>query len=75
MKKNNKSMTSSNKEGIDRVYNKSVDYAFLMESKSIEYETERKCNLTQIGVPLDDKNYGIGMRKGVVHVDCFSLLP
>lgn len=38
--------------------------AFLMESSSILYETERKCNLTQVGDRLDDKNYGIGMRKG-----------
>lgn len=38
--------------------------AFLMESSSILYETERKCNLTQVGDVLDDKNYGIGMRKG-----------
>lgn len=35
-----------------------------MESSSILYETERKCNLTQVGDKLDDKNYGIGMRKG-----------
>lgn len=35
-----------------------------MESSSIQYETERKCNLTQVGTQLDDKNYGIGMRKG-----------
>lgn len=58
-------LTSGNPEGIERVYNGSEDYAFLMESKSIEYETERKCNLTQVGDPLDDKNYGIGMRKSL----------
>lgn len=58
-------MTSGNDEGIERVYNGEEDYAFLMESKSIEYVTERKCNLTQIGDPLDDKNYGIGMRKSM----------
>lgn len=34
-----------------------------MESASIQYEIERKCNLTQVGDELDDKNYGIGMRK------------
>lgn len=58
-------LTSGNPEGIERVYNGSEDYGFLMESKSIEYETERKCNLTQVGDPLDDKNYGIGMRKSL----------
>lgn len=58
-------LPKDNPEGIRRVYSGEEDYAFLMESKSIEYETERKCNLTQVGKPLDDKNYGIGMRKGM----------
>lgn len=57
-------MTTSNDEGIDRVYHgEEENYAFIMESSSIEYVTERRCNLTQVGEPLDDKNYGIGMRK------------
>lgn len=59
-------MTNGSEAGIERVYNGKEDYAFLMESKSIEYVTERKCNLTQIGEPLDDKNYGIGMRKSML---------
>lgn len=63
MENNPDLMTSTNNEGIDRVFNGKEDYAFLMESSSIEYITERKCNLTQVGEPLDDKHYGIGMRK------------
>lgn len=63
-------MTKSNEEGIERVYSSGEDYAFLMESKSIEYTTERKCNLTQVGKALDDKNYGIGMRKGMSFNEC-----
>lgn len=35
------------------------DYAFLMESASIEFLVERNCNLTQIGSLLDNKGYGI----------------
>lgn len=35
------------------------DYAFLMESASIEFLVERNCNLTQIGGLLDNKGYGI----------------
>lgn len=58
-------LPKDNPEGIRRVYSGEEDYAFLMESKSIDYETERKCNLTTVGKPLDDKNYGIGMRKGM----------
>lgn len=38
-------------------------YAFLMESSAIEYITERRCELTQVGGLLDSKNYGIAMTK------------
>lgn len=34
-----------------------------MESTSIEYVIERKCELTQIGGMLDSKGYGIAMRQ------------
>lgn len=54
-------MTSSNEEGVSRVLNEK--YAFFMESTSIEYEVERKCDLTQVGNLLDNKGYGIAMRK------------
>lgn len=46
-----------NQEGIDRV--KKGSYAYLMESTSIEYETERDCDLISIGNWLDNKGYGI----------------
>lgn len=45
-------------EGIQRVL--TTDYALLMESTSIEYVTQRNCNLTQIGGPIDSKGYGVG---------------
>lgn len=51
-----------NEEGIDRVITDS--YAFLMESTSIEYAVQHKCNLTQIGGLLDNKGYGIGLPEG-----------
>jgi len=37
------------------------NYAFLMESTSIEYVVERNCELTQVGGQLDSKGYGIAM--------------
>lgn len=43
--------------GIDRV--KKGNYAYLMESTSIEYEVQRNCDLQQIGGLLDQKGYGI----------------
>lgn len=55
-------MMGSNDAGVARVENE-VNYAFLMESTSIEYEVERKCDLAQIGGLLDNKNYGIVMRQ------------
>lgn len=54
-------LTSSNIEGVERV--KTQNYAFLMESTSIEYTVERECDVTQVGGLLDDKGYGIAMRK------------
>ncbi|KAJ8982466.1 hypothetical protein NQ317_000424 [Molorchus minor] len=38
-------------------------YAFFMESSSIEYVTQRHCNLNKVGKELDEKGYGIAMRK------------
>ncbi|CAD7092223.1 unnamed protein product [Hermetia illucens] len=51
--------TSSNQEGVERVIKGKGSYAFLMESTSIEYVTERNCDLTQVGGMLDTKGYGI----------------
>lgn len=47
--------TSSNSEGVDRVTKGKGNYAFLMESTSIEYTIERNCDLTQVGGMLDSK--------------------
>ncbi|XP_074594832.1 glutamate receptor ionotropic, kainate 2-like [Brevipalpus obovatus] len=47
----------SNERGIDRV--KKGEYAFLMESTSIEYVMERECDLYQVNGVLDSKSYGI----------------
>ncbi|KAJ8716643.1 hypothetical protein PYW07_003270 [Mythimna separata] len=38
-------------------------YAFFMESTSLEYYKERHCDLLQVGGLLDSKSYGIGMKK------------
>lgn len=57
---NPKYLTDSNTEGVNRV---DKGYAFLMESTSIEYHTMRMCNLSKIGNALDEKGYGIAMRK------------
>ncbi|GIY94542.1 glutamate receptor ionotropic, kainate 2 [Caerostris extrusa] len=53
---------NSNHEGIEKV--KQDDYAYFMETTSIENNTERECNITMIGGPLDNKCYGIAVEKG-----------
>lgn len=53
----------SNDMGVQRAQHEK--YAFFMESTSIEYQTQRKCNLTSYGGRLDEKGYGIAMRKSI----------
>ena len=57
-------MVSSNKEGIDKVLRDQGGYAFFMESTTIEYVTERYCQLQQVGGLLDSKSYGIAVQQG-----------
>lgn len=75
MLKNNESfhtLKSKNIEGRQAVEEGEGNYAYLMESASIEYIVERHCNLTQIGGLLDNKGYGIATRKG--NIFQFSIL-
>ena len=50
---------ATNADGVRRV--EKQPYAFLMESTQIDYVTETKCNLKQVGDLLDSKSYGIAM--------------
>ncbi|CAK9806372.1 Glutamate receptor ionotropic, kainate 2 [Anthophora quadrimaculata] len=52
--------TKSNDEGVERVLKKR-DYAFLMESTTIEYRMERNCDLDKVGGLIDNKGYGIAL--------------
>ncbi|CAI4225801.1 unnamed protein product [Auanema sp. JU1783] len=51
----------NNKAGVERVM--SSNYAYLMESTSLEFEVQQNCNLTQIGGVLGSKGYGIALAK------------
>ncbi|KAL0830572.1 hypothetical protein ABMA28_002724 [Loxostege sticticalis] len=55
--------TKTNDEGLERVKSDDENYAFLMESTSIEYMAERNCDIAQVGGLLDSKGYGIAMKK------------
>ena len=63
----------SNMEGVTRVQESKGLYAFLMESSTIEFFIERKCDLTQVGGMLDSKGYGIATRPGNYFVLVFKL--
>uniref|UniRef100_A0A6Q2XSD6 Glutamate receptor n=1 Tax=Esox lucius TaxID=8010 RepID=A0A6Q2XSD6_ESOLU len=60
-------LVKNNREGITRVL--TTDYAMLMESTSIEYISQRNCNLTQIGGLIDSKGYGVGTPIGSPYRD------
>lgn len=64
MEKHKNLMPVKNEEGLEKALSEDNKFAFISESSFIQYITERHCSLTQIGDLLDDKNYGIGTRKG-----------
>jgi glutamate receptor, ionotropic, invertebrate len=66
MKEHPEYMLKDNIDGVNKAEkkNKTHKFAFLMESSTIEYHIERKCRVTQIGTWLDEKGYGIAMKKG-----------
>ncbi|KAG0715855.1 Glutamate receptor ionotropic, kainate 2 [Chionoecetes opilio] len=64
--------TETNEEGVERAEKSKGMYAFLMESSSIEYEVERRCNLMQIGGLLDSKSYGVALPPGSPYTDKIS---
>uniref|UniRef100_A0A3Q2DNW4 Glutamate receptor n=1 Tax=Cyprinodon variegatus TaxID=28743 RepID=A0A3Q2DNW4_CYPVA len=64
-------MVKSVDEGIQRVL--TSDYAFLMESTTIEFVTQRNCNLTQIGGLIDSKAYGVGTPMGSPYRDKITI--
>ncbi|XP_067848867.1 glutamate receptor ionotropic, kainate 1-like isoform X2 [Heptranchias perlo] len=64
-------LMKNNDVGIRRVL--TTDYALLMESTSIEYVTQRNCNLTQIGGLIDSKGYGVGTPIGSPHRDKITI--
>lgn len=61
MKNHPDDMVKENQQGVDLA--EKEHYAFFMESTSIKYMTERHCDLQMYGGLLDDKGYGIAMRK------------
>lgn len=65
-------LVDENDEGLRRTMNE--NYAYLMESTSLLYYTERFCNVTMVGDLIDDRNYAIGMRKSMLFASIFSFI-
>lgn len=65
-------MPKDNDEGLERA--KKGKYAFLMESSTIEFMTQRHCEVAQVGGKLDEKGYGIAMKKSIHIYIYFALL-
>uniref|UniRef100_A0A183FEF2 Glutamate receptor n=1 Tax=Heligmosomoides polygyrus TaxID=6339 RepID=A0A183FEF2_HELPZ len=59
--KNRDVFVKDNREGVEKAI--TTNYAYLMESTSLEFEVSQNCNLTQIGGVLGSKGYGIAVQK------------
>lgn len=70
MKNQEEVLTSTNDEGVQKV--KTQNYAYFMESTSIQYITERDCEVAQVGDLLDSKGYGIAMKKSAYQYNIAS---
>jgi glutamate receptor, ionotropic, invertebrate len=60
--KNKDWFVEGNEEGLEKA--KKGRYVYFAESSVIEYYIERHCEVTQVGGTLDEKGYGIAMKKG-----------
>ncbi|KAI5637683.1 ligated ion channel l-glutamate- and glycine-binding site domain-containing protein [Phthorimaea operculella] len=58
-----KKLPNNNTEGINWAAEEKENFAYLMESTSIEYVVERNCRVYMVGEQLDSKGYGIAMAK------------
>ena len=58
------------REGVEKVME--GNYAYLMESTSIEYEVQQNCDLMQVGGLLDSKGFGVATPMGK-EITCFFL--
>lgn len=53
--------TKTNDEGVSRVKKENGNYAFMMESVPMEYQTNKECTIQHVGELLDSKGYGIAL--------------
>lgn len=53
-----------NVEGVERVLKNNGSYMFLMETTTLEYNTERNCKLKMVGDVFGEKHYAIAVPFG-----------
>ncbi|KAE8743138.1 hypothetical protein FOCC_FOCC011231 [Frankliniella occidentalis] len=68
----NMEKVSDNLPGVKRVMDSGGAFAFFMESSSIEYQAQRECEVRQVGQNIDEKGYGIAMRKNAPYRSALS---
>uniref|UniRef100_T1GVU3 Ionotropic glutamate receptor C-terminal domain-containing protein n=1 Tax=Megaselia scalaris TaxID=36166 RepID=T1GVU3_MEGSC len=56
--------TDTPEAGVERVKKAKGDYAFLMETTSLEYQVEKNCDLESVGSQIGEKHYGIAVPIG-----------
>lgn len=56
-------LTNSNQEGVNRVL-AGTNFAFILESPSMEYMKSRNCELRQVGDIFNHKSYGLALPTG-----------
>jgi glutamate receptor, ionotropic, invertebrate len=59
----NPQMMMGKEEGLEKA--KTEKYAYISESSTIEYYEQRHCAIAHVGDKLDEKGYGIAMKKGI----------
>lgn len=57
---------STIQEGVERVREGHGNYAFLVDYSTIEYVTERQCDLTQVGGLLNTQGFAFALPQGKV---------
>lgn len=52
------------REGVERVRNKTISYAFIEDATTLKYLTMTSCDLTMVGEEFSRKPYAIAVQQG-----------
>ena len=57
-------LVERNQDGAKKVRQEKGKYAFFLEQGSADHNVRENCDLMQVGKPLNERNYGLGLSKG-----------